>query len=157
MLQIDDLLARVEGVQSDLMERISECRRENGLEVVYDKFVFDVAEYSRILRIRAGTARASVDRKTCEQSRRRSKSIAVALDQVLSCQELQRPGDLRLVCLDSPPDVSFLLWLGAETYEFIAGYESRDATKITFARGKEFFGADWEPPPETGASKLAGR
>jgi hypothetical protein len=42
--------------------------------------------------------------------------------------------------------VCFLFWRQATTGIVLAGFETRDATKLTEAEGRRFWGAGWRPP-----------
>jgi len=43
-------------------------------------------------------------------------------------------------------DVAFILWRSEVTGTVLAGFETRDATRLTPERGKEFWGPDWQAP-----------
>ena len=48
--------------------------------------------------------------------------------------------------LSTSSAVSFVFWRQATTGLVLAGFETRDATKLTEAEGKRFWGAGWHPP-----------
>jgi len=80
----------------------------------------------------------------------RFEAIGSAISSVLAWWSEHQSATLRYVCLDSPPDITFVLWFNPEDGALVGGFESRVATKLSYVRGKEFFGGDWEPVPGAG-------
>lgn len=44
-------------------------------------------------------------------------------------------------------DVTFIFWRSSITGLVLAGFETRDASRLTVERGKDFWGSDWQPLP----------
>ena len=147
--RLDDLLRALSRSESELAMRILECARVEALAISSDTVVtFD--SLAPTLRRRADLKCIQVERAVSSSSRRRYETMRAAIAGVLAWWEDHPDVPLRYTILTAPPDVSFVLWRRDDDGEIVGGFESRSANRLTYARGKEFFGDDWEPNPDPG-------
>ncbi len=151
-------MAQIEGIIRALASSQNSVAREEALgfakslepRVVLDERLAS-SDSLRILRVRLDIQNDALARAKSSSTRERRALMASALARAVNWWSAHPAEGVRYVCLSFPPDVSFLLWFDQTTGEFISGFESRDGTKLTYARGKEFFGSDWEPTPDPSA------
>ena len=95
---------------------------------------------------------AQVADAKCPVSKRRFEVMGRALEELLAWWSSNRKFELLNVIIHTSPDVIFVLWMLPESFEIVGGFESRNSALLTFKRGKEFFGEDWEPFSPLGSS-----
>ena len=110
--------------------------------------VFNHASLAQILRIRSRLKRGQIERARDPASRRRLEVMGSAITRVADWWDAHPHVSLRQTSLAMPPDVGFVLWFRNDTREFLDGFETRNASKLSYERGKAFFGDDWEPLPD---------
>ena len=113
--------------------------------------VFAVAAYSDLfetLKARANIKQKQIECARTHESRSRFEKMRSALQSVVAWWQEHPEVDLRHAILTLPPDVCFMLWFRNDTGDLLGGFESRNGLKLSYSRGKEFFGQDWEPTPD---------
>ena len=103
-----------------------------------------------LLRDRLAVKVMQLGRARAEASRARLQTMHDAIALVVAWGERSPDMLLQIESLAASPDVHFVFWRRADTGEIISGFETRAATRLSRERGKEFFGADWEPTPDPG-------
>lgn len=69
-----------------------------------------------------------------------------ALAKVVAWWDAHPDQSLLYESISTDSEVAFLFWRNAETGVLLAGFETRDARKLTIEGGKEFWGPDWHHP-----------
>jgi hypothetical protein len=105
---------------------------------------------AQVLRARANIKRGQADAACSPESRSRYELMGSAISHVVDWWDNNQSTPLRYVCLEAEPDACFILWFRADDGAYLDGFESRRASKLTFERGKAFFGNDWNPPADPG-------
>ncbi|MGQ0799435.1 MAG: hypothetical protein ACT4NL_04890 [Pseudomarimonas sp.] len=111
-----------------------------------------LSELFSTLEVRGEIKRGQVERAQAEASRWRLEQMHSAIQSVVIWWRENPEVKLWQVGVSLPPDVCFVLWFRHDTAEFLGGFESRNQLVLSYQRGKEFFGGDWEPIPDPNAS-----
>lgn len=104
------------------------------------------------LEVRGEVKRGQIGRARAEASRLRLEEMHSAIQSVVTWWRQNPEVKLWQVGVSWPPDVCFVLWFRHDTEEFLGGFESRNHLALSYLRGKEFFGDDWEPIPDPNVS-----
>jgi hypothetical protein len=95
-----------------------------------------------------GTLRARRDIKRTQAASGERNVVALrdALEAIIGWWDAN-PKELVLYdSLTTDSAVSFIFWRQAATGIVLAGFETRDATKLSENEGRAFWGPDWRPP-----------
>jgi hypothetical protein len=146
---MEDLQSALLRSKSALAREIRDLFHDAPLSASWDCIVSFEA-LAPTLRTRNELKQMQFERAVSASSKSRFKAMGAAISAVLEWWEHHRDVSLRYTCLTAPPDISFVLWSRNDDGTIVGGFESRDATRLTYERGKEFFGDDWEPTPDPG-------
>jgi len=135
----------LERTDAPLARHLCELRKHVPVTVTLDEWCSHEGS-AQILRARANIKRDQAATACSRESRSRFELMGSAISRVIDWWDSNRSISLRHVCLAAEPDVCFVLWFRIDNETFLAGFESRNATKLTLERGKAFFGNDWTQP-----------
>jgi hypothetical protein len=139
------LLQSLKLSQSPIAERISSLWDAVRVDI---NMLASHPDLAPTLRTRLDIKRMQIARAVSVESKARFETIAGAISHFLEWWDLNPTIPVRYISMSMDPDACFIVWLRSDTEEFLDGFESRDATRLSYARGKEFFGRDWEPTPD---------
>ena len=100
------------------------------------------AEAVEVLSNRASVKATQRAAAHSEVSRSRLQTIETAIASIVSWWGLHPDLPVKHVNLQAAPDIVFVLWFRADNGALVAGFESRDATKLTAQRASDFYGED---------------
>jgi hypothetical protein len=147
--RLDDLQSELVRSESAIARQICEISQGVPLTASSDCIAsFDTL--APTLRTRAKLKQMQLERAVSASSKHRFEVMGAAISAVLEWWDHHGDVALRYTCLTAPPDVAFIVWSRSDNGAIVGGFESRDATRLAYERGKAFFGDDWEPTPDPG-------